>query len=186
MSRFYRPPFLDYQEALDKFTALRAQLNKYIEEQPQKFLASFQEVKEQASKDDTVAMDILAYYYKSGVPGLLPENYEYYLQWEIVSAAKGNELAIEKLQFLLGFAISSITQSEQYQTIVYKNEIADYDTIYVLGKAICKMLAKEHSYFPIDMAKRPDVEKKFTQEAFIIFRKQVDEILPKTIDFLIS
>lgn len=187
MDRIYkRPPYLDYEEALEGFTNLRKELNEYIENNPEKFAELFAETKVKAGEGDLVAMDILAYYYKTGVPNLLPENYDKYLKWEIVSAARGNELAIEKLQFLLGYAYTAIMESEDYETIAYKNDIDDYNVMYVIGKNVCKMLVKEMSIFPTDMANEKDEYKPYTQEQFVIFRKTIDEIIPKTIDFMKS
>lgn len=187
MNRIYkRPEYIDYQIALDGFTKIRAELNDYIENDPEKFTQRFKEIKNNAFEGDTIAMDALAYYYKSGVPNLLPENYERYLKWELIAAARGNEFAIEKLQFMLNYAYNAIMDCDDYDTIVYKNDIEDYNTMYVLGKAICKILVRELEYFPIDIVKEPDDYKPYTQEAFILFRKKVDEIIPKTIDFLKS
>ena len=187
MERIYkRPAFFQYQDALSQFTKYRKQLNDYIENNPIKFQELFSKLKENAGKDYVVAMDVLAYYYKTGVQNLLPENYDSYLKWEIVASAKGNELAIEKLQFLLGYAYTKIMEDEDYETIAYKNDIDQYNAVYVIGKAICKMLARELKLFPIDMAKEIDIRKPYSQEAFIIFRKNVDNIIPKTIHFLKS
>lgn len=187
MERIYkRPAYLDYEEALKGFTDLRRTLNDYIENNPDKFLEKFAETKKKAGEGDLVAMDILAYYYKTGVPDLLPENYEKYLKWELVAAARGNELAIEKLQFLLGYAYSEIMECDDYETIEYKNDIDDYNVIYVIGKNICKMLVREMSVFPTDMAAEKDVYKPYTQEQFVLFRKTIDNVIPKTIDFMKS
>ncbi len=181
-----RPPFVEYQECLDKFTELRKELNGYIQDSPSKFKKLFNKLKEDAGKDDVIAMDVIAYYYKTGVPNLLPENYETYLKWEIVASAKGNELAIEKLQFLLSYAYAEIMNCDDYDTIAYKNDIEDYNAMYKIGKSICKMLAKELKLYPIDICKENDVSKPYTQESFIVFRKTVDDIIPKTIDFMKS
>ena len=187
MERIYkRPAFYNYREALAEFTKIRKQLNEYIENEPAKFSEMFNELKEKAAKEDVVAMDVLAYYYKTGVPNILPENYDKYLKWEIVASARGNELAIEKLQFLLGYAYTTIMNCEDYDTIVYKNDIDDYNTIYVIGKAICKMLARVLKIYPVDLAKEEDIKKPYSQEAFIVFRKNVDDIIPKTIEFMKS
>lgn len=187
MDRIYkRPAYLDYEEALKGFTDLRKTLNEYIENEPKMFAGKFAETKKKAGEGDLVAMDILAYYYKTGVPDLLPENYEKYLKWEIVAAARGNELAIEKLQFLLGYAYTEIMESEDYETIEYKNGIDDYNVIYVIGKNICKMLVREMSIFPTDMAVEEDEYKPYTQEQFVHFRETIDKVIPKTIDFMKS
>ena len=103
-----------------------------------------------------------------------------------MAAARGNELAIEKLQFLLGYAYTEIMDIEDYETIEYKNDIDDYNVIYVIGKNICKMLVREMSIFPTDMAVEEDDYKPYTQEQFVLFRETIDKVIPKTIDFMKS
>ena len=48
------------------------------------------------------------------------------------------------------------------------------------------MLVKEMKLFPSDLAQEKDVKAPYTQEDFIIFRKTVDDIIPKTIDYMKS
>ena len=180
-----RPAFVDYQDALEGFTQWRKKLNDDIEN-PKEFQKDFSEVKKRASQGDTIAMDVLAYYYKSGVQDILPENYNKYIKWEILSASRGNELAIEKLQFLLGFAYTALYECEDYDEIVYKNDIDEYNEIYVLGKNICKMLTKEMQIFLSDLSQEEDSFKPYTQEAFILFRKAIENVIPKTIEFMKS
>ncbi len=187
MDRIYkRPEYLDYSEALSGFTKLRKELNEYIEKKSNKFNITFEDLKVKAGEGDIIAMDVIAYYYKTGVPDMLPENYEKYIKWELVAAARGNELAIEKLQFMLEVAYNAIIESEDYENIVYKNDIDDYNTIYVIGKNICKMLVKEMQIFPTDLAKEENDYKPYTQERFILLRKTIDDIIPKVIKFMQS
>jgi hypothetical protein len=187
MSKFYRRPFVPYDEALEKFTEERKQLNEYISHSPQKFIERFEEIKQEALNGDVVAMDILAYYYKSGVPGLLPENYMRYIQWELIASARGNELAIEKVQFLIGYACDEIMKSEDYDKIAYKNDINDYNLLYVLGKAVSKILVRDFlKAFPIDLVALEDNFAPFKQEYFVTLRRYIDEAVPKTIEFLKS
>ena len=186
MERIRYQAYTEYFEALDRFTSYRKKLNDYINNNQKKFLPEFNEIKEKAGKGDVVCMDVLAYYYKTGVAGLLPENYNRYLEWEILSAARGNELAIEKLQFILNYAMDSIIASEDYETIVYKNDIDDHNLIYVLGKALCKMLVKEMKIYLEDMKEARDIAKPYTQEAFISLRKNIDDVVQKTIEYLKS
>ena len=101
MERLRSRPFVSYSEAFDEFTNLRKQLNNLVENDKEKFYELFNEVKVAAAQENTVAMDILAYYYKMGVEDLVPENYPRYINWQLLSAARGNEFAIEKLQFLI-------------------------------------------------------------------------------------
>lgn len=187
--RIRRKPFYDYQECFDAFANIRKELNSYIEKgQAEKFLTRFQQLKQDAlNKSDVVAMDILAYYYKTGVGKILPENYMRYISWEFVAAARGNELAIEKLQFLIGYACDNIIACDYYDDIEYKNDIDEYNVLYVLGKNICKIMVKDFlNAFPIDLVDLPDDFKPYKKEDFILLRKNIDAAIPKTIDFLKS
>ena len=183
---YKRPEFIYYQDALDAFTEARHKLNECIENDSRDFRKHFNEYKEKAEGGDVIAMDIVAYYYKTGVPNLLPENYDLYIRWELLSAARGNEFAIEKLQFILNYAMDSIIASEDYETIVYKNDIDDHNLIYVLGKALCKMLVKEMKIYLEDMKEARDIAKPYIQEAFISLRKNIDDVVQKTIEYLKS
>lgn len=179
-----RPEFIYYEDALEGFTSARKKLNELIENNPAKFKAAFLEYKKAAGSGDPIAMDIIAYYYKSGVQGLLGENYQKYLSWEILAGARGNELAIEKLQFLFTYAYEQILDSDKYEDIEYKNDIDEYNVIYVIGKAICKILVRQMEIFPTDMAKEEDEEAPFNQDIFNRFRRTVDQSIPKIIDFM--
>lgn len=187
MARVKRLPFTPYQEALDGFTAERKKLNDLIAKKPEEFLASFQRLKDEAKEGNVIAMDVLAYYYKSGVKNLLPENYMRYITWEFVSAGRGNELAIEKLQFLIGYACDAIIECEEYRLIAYKNDIDDYNILYVLGKAIAKIIVKDFlKAYPVDLVELKDDYAPFKQDAYVTLRRYIDESIPKTIAFLKS
>ena len=182
-----RKPWTEYKEALDGFTALRRTMNKHSEENPSEFLVQFEQLKQKALYGDTIAMDVLAYYYKTGIKNVLPENYTRYISWEFLSAARGNELAIEKLQFLIGTACQQIADCDDYADIEYKNDINEYNILYVLGKNLCKILVKDYlKAFPIDLVAMEDNFRPFTQELFIKLREYIDEAVPKTIAFMKS
>ena len=188
MDRIYkRPEFVDYQEALDTFTEWRKELNTCIETQPQSFQSMFDAVKFMALSENAIAMDVLAYYYKTGVPNLLPEDYMKYIKWELIAAARGNQLAIEKVQFLIGYACDASIESEDYEVIKYKNDIDDYNVLYVLGKALAKILVRDYlKAFPVDLYNENDDYRPYKQEDFVNLRKMIDSAIPKTIEFLKS
>ena len=186
MERIRRRAFVPYKEAFEEFTSLRKKLNDLAEEDKEKFQELFNDVKIAASRENTVAMDLLAYYYKTGVEGLVEENYSRFIQWELLAAARGNEFAIEKLQFLIGYACDIIIEDESYQTIEYKNDIDDENLLYVLGKAIAKIYVREYKVFPVDVYELKDEFNPYKQEYFINLRKKIDDIIPKTIEFLKS
>lgn len=185
--RIRRKPFTTYEEAIDKFTQIRKVMNNLAEENPKAFLAKFEEMKELAKKEDVIAMDVLAYYYKTGVGRILPENYMRYITWEFVSAARGNELAIEKMQFLIGHACGSIIEHEEFDLIAYKNDIDDYNALYVLGKALCKIIVRDYlEAYPVDLVELDDEYAPYKKEDFINVRKMIDESIPKTVEYLLS
>ncbi len=186
MSRLKRLPFIYYEEALNGFTETRKTMNEIIQKKPETFNDEFNYVKYLAASEDPIAMDLLAYYYKTGISGLLKENYVKYINWELLSAARGNEFAIEKLQFLIGFAIDNIMSSGDYNTIVYKNDIDDYNSLYVLGKALCKTIVKRINCFPVDLMESKDEYLPYKKEYDINLRKNIEDAIPDTINYLKS
>ncbi len=182
-----RLPYMEYDEALEQFTQIRKEVNDCIEKEPQRFASLWAELKERALYGSLPAMDALAYYYKTGIPKLLPENYQRYLAWEIVSAGRGNKLAIEKLQFLIGYAIDAVSDHEEFEDMMFKNDITEENAVHVIGKALCKVLVRDFlKAYPIDLVKLPDDFQPYTQEAFINLRKMIDDAVPKTCEFMLS
>ena len=185
--RIKRKAFTSYEEAFDGFTEERKNLNYLAENDIEGFITRFDEVKQKALQGDCIAMDILAYYYKTGVRGALKENYMRYISWEFLAAARGNTLAIEKLQFVIGSACDQITQHDEYDVIEYKNDIDMYNELYVLGKNFCKIVVRDFlKAFPVDLVALPDDAAPYKKEDSIILQKYIDEAIAKTIDFMKS
>lgn len=185
MPRQTRPPFVDYQECFDGFTRIRKEMNDLINAEDYSMVKkSFDALKAYAANEETIAMDLLAYYYKSGIENVVPENYQRFIQWEIVAASRGNEFAIEKIQFLIGYACDIIMEHENYDLIEYRNDIDDENVLYVLGKAICKVLVKKLNLFPVDLIELEDNARPYTQEDFVVFRQVLDDALPEIISSL--
>lgn len=182
-----RDAFVNYQEAFDKFNIYRKELNECAEKMPESFSSMFSAVKLMAVNEDPIAMDVVAHFYKSGVPELLEENYLQYIRWEVASASRGNEFAIEKLQFLIGYACNMVMECEDYDTIAYKNDIDEYNALYVIGKNLCKVLAKDYlRAFPIDMAVEENIARPYTKEDFYNIRSMIDGAVEKTISIMKS
>lgn len=182
-----RKAFIDYQDALEGFTNIRKEMNGYIADgETDKVKQMFNALKYSAALEEPISMDVLAYYYKSGIEGVIPENYMNYVKWELIAAARGNELAIEKLQFLIGYACEIIMADEQFDLISFKNDIDDDNVLYVLGKNLCKIIVRYLKAYPVDLVQEEDKAVPYTQEAFINLRKMIDDAIPKTIEFLKS
>ncbi len=187
MERIRRKPFIEYEEALEKFSAIRKEMNELKEKNKMEFLMRFNELKQKAKNEDAIAMDVLAYYYKSGVPGLLAENYKRYIAWEFVAAARGNKLAIEKLQFMLNYAEDEIIACKDYETIKYKNDIDRHNVIHVLGKALAKIIVREFlKAFPVDLAVAKDEYQPYQQKYYVELNRYIEQSIPLTIKFLLS
>ena len=75
-----RPKVIEYQEAFDRFVAYRKDINKALEEGNIKKV--FDDLTEKANDNDAVAMDVLAYYYKSGITNFIKEDYKKYYYWD--------------------------------------------------------------------------------------------------------
>ena len=185
MSRLRRLPFIEYEDAFNGFVKERKELNDLAERDKSAFNARFNELKQRAKEEDAIAMDVLAYFYKTGIG--VPENYTRYLTWEIIAAARGNTFAIEKLQFLIGYGCDLIRVCDDYDKIVYKNDIESYNVLYVLGKAICKILVRDFlKAYPVDVVELEDNSEPFSQREFNNMRQLIDEAIPATIAFLKS
>lgn len=183
MPRLSREAYVDYSTALEQFAKLRKEMNDYIaNEDMQSAKKLFDGLKYYAAGNESVAMDLLAYYYKSGVKGLVAENYKRYIQWEVLAASRGNELAIEKLQFLIGYACDAILDDSEYDLIEYKNDIDDDNALYVIGKNLCKVIARDFmKVYPVELAQEQDEPAPYTKEDFIIIRQMIDEAIPVTL-----
>lgn len=188
MAKVSREAYVEYHQALEGFAKIRKEMNDYVE-QGNLTLAKelFDGLKYYAAGEESIAMDLLAYYYKSGIKGVVPENYSRYIQWEVLAASRGNELAIEKLQFLIGFACDAIMDDPEYDLIEYKNDIDDGNALYVIGKNLCKVMVRDFmKAYPVDLAQAEDIESLYTKEEFINFRKMIDDAVPKTIAIMKS
>ena len=73
---------------------------------------------------------------------------------------------------------------DNYEDIEYKNDIDEYNALYIIGKAICKVLLKEMNIFLLDLANEEDKTVPFNKDIFNKFRKTVDDSIPKVIKFL--
>lgn len=182
-----RLPFVEYQDAFDQFTVMRKEVLDCVEKTPEKFFDVFDELKFKALYGNCVAMDVLAYFYKTGIPKHLPENYNRYIAWQFLAAGRGNKFAIDKLMFLIGAACDTISEHEEFGEMVYKNDITEENVMHVLGKALCKILVRDFLLaFPIDLVKLDDLYEPYSQEAFINLRKMIDAAIPPTCEFLLS
>lgn len=179
--------FFKREEAYQGFLMLRDKINRGQDEFQSKkdnFEFLFAAAVQLAGEGDVLMQDVVAYYYKDGVNGYLDEDYQKYMNWEILSAAGGNEFAIEKLQFFMGYAYDQVVDHPDFPSIKYKNNIDEYNYIYVIGRKICKKLVEKFGLDPRELATQENTFNPFKAEHFRDYRKGVDAVLPEVIQEL--
>ncbi len=181
-----REQFISRKEAYNGFIEWRKKLNNAQNSfsSEEGFSALFEEAVQMAGDGDAVMQDVVAYYYKSGVFRRLDEDYKKYMEWEILSAAAGNEFAIEKLQFFLGYAYDQIVESPDFPKIKYYNGIDEYNYIAIIGQQICEALAEKLGLDAKTLSKTKDIYQPYQPEYFRDYRKAVDEVINKVIDIM--
>lgn len=179
--------FVKKKDAYDGFTKLRSVLNDCLEN-PEKykksFIDMFTEVGSLAMEGNCIAQDVMSYYYKNGVPGAVPENYDLYMQWAILAAANGNEFAIEKLQFFLNYAFDSIADNPNLPDILARNNIDEENYVFVLGNLLCEGLVDDLQITTKKLVDAQNKESKYAPDKLRDYRRALDRALPKVLNFL--
>lgn len=145
--------FTKRQDAFDKFVKNRKHVLDSIDDG--KFLDTFSDLCSSAMAGDCVAQDCVAYFFNRGMPNLLPQNYDYYMSWEILAGANGNEFALEKLQFFLDAALNPIIDDEEIlQSALKHGNITKDNAIMMISNLLCEGIVDELKIDPknlIDM-----------------------------------
>lgn len=181
--------FVRRKDAFNSFKELRKILNGSIsnpDDWKKSFADMFAEVGGLAMENNCIAQDVLSYYYKDGVEGFLEENYDQYMQWEILAAANGNEFAIEKLQFFLNYAMQEIVDNDKLPRILALNGINEENYIYILGNLLCEGLVDELGISPKKLVGAPSRKQEYSLERMRVYRMALDRALPKVLEYLLS
>lgn len=181
--------FIRRKDAYNSFKELRKILNESIanpKEWKKSFKDMFDEVGGLAMENNCVAQDVMSYYYKDGVEGVIEENYDQYMQWEILAGANGNEFAIEKLQFFLNYAMQEIVDNEKLPQIMAINGIDEGNYIYILGNLLCEGVVDELGLSPKKLIDAPAKKQEYSLERMRVYRSALDKALPRVLEYLIS
>ena len=150
------------------------------------FNDAFLDVAARAIDGDCVAQDCVAYFFNRGFDEFQP-NYEYYMSWEVLAAANGNEFAIEKLQFFLDVAVSSIIyEREILKAAMVRKNLNKDNAIVVISNLICEGIVDELGLNPKNLT---DVTKKGEAYSAAVNRRFVsamENCLPRVVEFLMS
>lgn len=180
--------FVTKADAFQGFTQLRSIMNDCIENPEnyaKSFLDMFAEVGSLAMEGNAIAQDVMSYYYKDGVKGFVPQNYDLYMQWAILAAANGNEFTIEKLQFFLNYAFEEIADNDKLQQILDKNDIDEKNYVFVLGNLLCEGIVDELEITAKKLVETQNKESLYTPEKLRSYRRALDKALPKVLDYLL-
>lgn len=179
--------FIKKNDAYGGFTQLRSVLNDCYnnpEKYSKTFMDMFVEVGTLAMEGNCIAQDLMAYYYKNGIQGQIPENYDLYMSWEILAGANGNEFAIEKLQFFLNYAFDIISDDPRLPQILAQNDIDEDNYLFVLGNLLCEGIVDDMQITTKKLIDDQNKESKYTAEKMRVFNRALDRALPKVLDFL--
>lgn len=181
---------MDYRD----FTPKDVAYNKFLEYRNQiidnadngEFNDAFLDICAKAIDGDCVAQDCIAYFFNRGFDDFKP-NYEYYMSWEILAAANGNEFAIEKLQFFLDIAVSAIIyDNEILKAAMVRKNLNKDNAILVISNLICEGIVDE---LGLNAKELTEVDEKGVPYSASINRKFVaamENCLPRVVEFLVS
>lgn len=144
----------------------------------------FVEVGTLAMNGNCIAQDLMGYYYKTGVKGYIPENFDLYMRWEILAGANGNEFAIEKLQFFLNYALDSIADDPRLPQILEQNNIDEKNYVFVLGNLICEGIVDDLQITTKKLIDAQNEESVYSPEKLRELNRSLERALPKVLDFL--
>ena len=177
-----RPKIIEYQEAFDKFVECRKEVNEALEKG--NISEVFDKLVKKANENDAITMDVLAYYYKSGIANFLKEDYQRFYFWELLACSKGNNFAIEKMQFIFNNTYEEIFDDENFDEIIYKNDITEENVIYVLGKEIAKVMVRKYKIYAEMLSTKQENGNPFSNEMLLQFKKDLENALPDIIEKL--
>lgn len=151
------------------------------------FVEAFTELCTKAMAGDCVAQDVTAYFFNRGFDNFLQPNFEYYMSWEILAGANGNEFALEKMEFFLNPALEKITDDvELLKNAMLRRNITRDNALMVISNLICEGIADE---LHLDAKKLINISNKasrYSPEKNRIFLDAMEKALPNVVDFLLS
>ncbi len=178
--------FTKRKDAYDGFLKIRRQVLESAKS-AKVFNDVFADICTRAIMDDCVAQDCVAYFFNKGVPDRLMINYNYYLGWEILAGANGNEFALEKLEFFLNPALEQIVNDTELLTYAMQmRNINKNNALMVISNLLCEGIVDQLQLKPKDLI---DIQSKAVLYSPEINRRYLDALDKCVLDvakFLIS
>ncbi|MBE7075497.1 MAG: hypothetical protein E7375_00305 [Clostridiales bacterium] len=140
-----------------------------------------------AIEGDCIAQDCVAYFFNKGVPDYLVQNYEYYLSWQILAGANGNEFALEKLEFFLNSGLQEIINDEEIlKTAMLRRNLTKENAVFVITNLICEGIVDELKINPKDLIDIKSKPSRYSPEKNRAFLSAMERCLQNVVDFLVS
>ncbi len=138
-----------------------------------------------ALSGDCIAQDCVAYFFNKGVPNLLSQNYTYYMSWQILAGANGNEFALEKMEFFLNPALEEIVNDEEIlMTALHNRTITKDNALMMISNLICEGIVDVvgiEAKNLIDIKKQPEP---YSSQRHRVFSDAMENCLMDVIRFL--
>ena len=182
---------MDYKDftkrsvAFDGFVAYRKELLDAV--QVGDFFDLFTELCSRALAGDCIAQDCAAYFFNKGVPNVLAVNYEYYMSWQILAGANGNEFALEKLEFFLNSALDEIIYSEDVlSTAMQKGNLTKQNALMVISNLLCEGIVDQLKLNPKNLITINKTPSLYSPQKVRVFSDALDKCLLDVAKFLVS
>lgn len=177
--------FTKRQTAFDGFVKYRREVLDSAENGA--FTEVFTELCTRALAGDCIAQDCVAYFFNKGVPDFLAPNYDYYMSWQILAGANGNEFALEKLEFFLNLALEQILADEELLTLALKHKnITKDNALMVISNLLCEGIVDQLHLDPKNLIDIDKKAKPYTPEKNRVYTNALDDCLLDVAKFLIS
>ena len=88
------------------------------------------------------------------------------------------------MQFIFNNTYEEIFDDENFDEIIYKNDITEENVIYVLGKEIAKVMVRKYKIYAEMLSTKQENGNPFSNEMLLQFKKDLENALPDIIEKL--
>lgn len=182
---------LKTNEAKQKFMELRQRVDELVEKTPfnkldEVFAEEFSRIYTEATLDDIVCQDYLGYIFKRGKEGLVPENIDLSMQWQILAAANGNDFSIDRLAIFLNSAYDEIVDLSDFGDIKAYNNIDENNYTYIIGRLLCDAIIDILQINALNIIKEVPDTLLFNQKSMRVYENARQQAIPIVVKFLRS
>lgn len=182
---------LKSNDAKQKFMELRRKVEELIEKTPfnkidEVFAEEFSRIYTEATLGDIVCQDYLGYIFKRGKEGLVPENIDLSMQWQILAAANGNDFSIDRLAIFLNSAYDEIVDLPDFGDIKVYNNIDENNYTYIIGRLLCDAIIDILQINALNIIKEVPDTLLFNQKSMRVYENARQQAVPIVVKFLRS